>query len=107
LKQLDTPIGVATLTDDSMKRAPRDVVPPTPPSREQILRCNEAVGSVMPVSEPGEMDADSEGIPIGVGHTSTTQEFIGALFFYRDQLDAAGLTDDDVPNLTVIDREGT
>ena len=90
-------------------RPPRDVIPPPPPSREDILRWNAAMaaGTTMNISEPGEILTDPDGVPIGVGPSSTTRETIGCMPVYRDQLAAAGLTEDDVPNLTIIDRKGT
>ncbi len=88
-------------------RPPRDVVPPPPPSREDILRWNDIVGTTMNIREPGEILTDPDGVPIGVGPTSTTRDTIGSMPVYRDQLAAAGLTEDDVPNLTIIDRKGT
>lgn len=87
-------------------RPPPDVVPPQPLTREEILRMNDVVGTVQPVSQPGEFDEDADGFPLSVGPSSTAPEFIGALPVYADQLDAAGLTPDDVPNLIVYTRKG-
>ncbi|MCZ0727195.1 hypothetical protein [Mycolicibacterium iranicum] len=89
------------------EKPPKDVVPPTPPTREDILRWNAMVGTVMNVSEPGEIISDPDsGLPLGVGPTATTRDTIGSIPVTRDQLAAVGLTEDDVPNLTIIDREG-
>ncbi|WP_133167772.1 hypothetical protein [Mycolicibacterium austroafricanum] len=77
-----------------------------PLTREQILRLNDAVGTAVNVSEPGEVLTDTDGVPIGVGPTTTTRATLGSWPVYRVHLDAAGLTADDVPNLTIIDRKG-
>ena len=94
------------MTDNPFRKPPKDVVPPAPLTREQLLRVNDAVGTAVHVSEPGEVLTDTDGVPIGVGPTVTSSATLGSWPVYRDQLDAAGLTPDDVPNLTIIDREG-
>lgn len=83
--------------------APRDAVPPPPPSRDEILQWNALVATAATISEPGEV-ISTDGVPIGVGPTTTTRATIGALTVYQDQLDAVGLTADDVRNLTIRDR---
>lgn len=89
------------------EKPPKDVVPPSPPTREDILRWNDMVGTVMNVSEPGEIILDPEsGVPLGAGPTATTRDTIGSIPVTRDQLAAASLIEDDVPNLTIIDRKG-
>lgn len=94
------------MTDHRRGKPPTDVVPPAPRTREQILRMNDAVGTAVHVSEPGEILTDTDGMPIGVGPTTTSSATLGSWPVYRDQLDAAGLTPEDVPNLTIIDRIG-
>ena len=91
---------------DHPRRSPRDVVAFTQPTRKQILEWNAMVGTAMPVSQPGDFKVDSDGTPLSVGPSSTAPELIGALPVYADQLTAAGLTPDDVPNLIVYHREG-
>lgn len=90
----------------SNQRRPKDVVPSTPPTREDVLRWNDTVGTVVNVSQPGDIPTDPDGIPLGVGPTSTTRDTIGLIPITRDQLAAVGLTEDDVPNLTIINRKG-
>ncbi|MDN4521415.1 hypothetical protein QYF68_26855 [Mycolicibacterium austroafricanum] len=94
------------MTDDPSK-APRDVVPPAPPTREQILQWNDMVGTTVTVSAPGEVIPGPDGFPAGMTPNETyTVPLNTPLQVFRDQLDAAGLTADDVPHLTIIDRKG-
>ncbi|WP_460358984.1 hypothetical protein [Mycobacterium sp. ZZG] len=94
------------MTDDASK-APRDVVPPAPLTREQIVELNDTVGTTVTFSVPGEVIPDSDGFPAGMTPNETyTVPLTTHLQVFRDQLDAAGLTADDVPNLTIIDRKG-
>ena len=99
------PLEKHRMTDN--RKAPRDVVAPTQPTRKQILEWNAMVGTVLPVSQPGDFRVDADGAPLAVGPSSTAPELIGALPVYADQLDAAGLTPNDVPNLIVFEREGS
>lgn len=91
---------------DHPRKAPPDVVPAAPPTRHQILSWNTASEQMVLVTEPGQMITDPDGYPCGVSESRSYFEPIGRLVVYRDQLDAVGLTDDDVPNLTIIERKG-
>lgn len=90
---------------DEFGKAPADVVPPSPSTREQILQWNDQIGATVTISVPGQMISDLDGLPAGMTPSEVyTVPLPGRLQVFRDQLDAAGLTEDDVPNLTIIDR---
>ena len=97
----DPDIWGRSTTKENPVNIPRDVVAPTPPTREQILRWNAAPGMELSVSVPGEINDE------GVGPTTRYHDTVAPLPVYRDQLDAVGLTERDVPNLTVYDRKET
>lgn len=87
---------------DREDRPPRDVVPPGPgPSRETLLAMNDAVGTVVEQVIPGEVLVDLDGVPVAVEPSRTETSVFGGATVTRADLDRAGLTEADVPCLTV------
>lgn len=83
---------------------PRDVVPGSGPTREDLLRQNEIAETWQEVTTPGEMTVDVDGLPTGFGPPTTEHVYVGSSVITRSQLKGAGLTEKDVPNLTVIEN---
>lgn len=82
---------------------PRDIVPGSGLSREDLLRQNANVGSVVDFHIPGEILEDSDGNPIGMTPSRTEKTIFGGASVTPAQLEAVGLTPDDVPNLDVVE----
>lgn len=84
---------------------PADVVPPTPLTpeerREHLLAMNANAGWAE-VTIPGQVIVDPDGVPTGVEPSRTETVHRGAAVT-RSELERAGLTAQDVPNLTIID----
>lgn len=80
-------------------------------TRESLKRMNDLVGSDVTYTEPGEVLEDADGIPNAVGPTTTTQAFFGGIAVARHEVDALGITADelarDFPNITIIDAPTT
>lgn len=88
---------------DRAESAPPDVVPPTGLTREDLLRMNDNTGTWTEVHTPGEVICDADGIPIGMTAGETNTVYFGGATVTPAQLEAVGLTPDDVPNLDVVD----
>jgi hypothetical protein len=55
------------MTDDQHSaKPPKDVVPPVPLTREQIIQLSDMVGTTVAISVPGEVIPDPEGFPAGM-----------------------------------------
>lgn len=82
---------------------PPDVVPPErrPMDRAELLRLNDQSGWAE-VTIPGEVILDADGIPTGVG-PSRTETVHRSTTVTTDDLESAGLTPDDVPELVVVE----
>lgn len=77
----------------------------TAPSREALLRLNAAVDAQVAYQGDPELLEDAEGRPLAFLPAPQVGAFIAGVIVTRGELDAAGLTPGDVPNLTVIDPE--
>lgn len=93
---------------DTSDAPPPDVVPPAPASREEMrahfLRINDAAGTWVPITTPGEVILDPDGFPIGVEPSRVENHYHGGAEVMLHQLEDVGLTPEDVPNLTVWDH---
>lgn len=87
----------------SGREIPRDVVPGSGLTREDLLRRNEMADTWREVTTPGEMTFDVDGMPTGFGPPTTEQVYDAGTVITRSQLEATGLTEADVPNLIVTD----
>lgn len=85
---------------------PRDVVDPTGLTGRTILALDAAAGQPVTVTEPGEL-LDSDDGPLGVGPATTGTFHMGRPTIAAADLEAAGLSPSDVPNLNIIDTKGT
>lgn len=85
------------------REVPRDVVPGPGPTRDDLVRWNATVGQVVTGTIPGRLIEDVDGMPLGVEPSREITSIFGGASVTTAQLDAAGLTPDDVPNLDVID----
>ncbi len=72
-------------------------------TREDLLAQNEAAGTWAEVTIPGKVDFDVDGVPSGVGPSTTEAVYRGPTVVTRSQLAALDLTPEDVPNLVVMD----
>lgn len=94
------------LWDELTRRSsvPADIVPGRGLTRDDLLAQDAAAGTWAEVTIPGEVVLSPEtGLPIGFGEPTTETVYRGGSMVTHTQLAAAGLTPDDVPNLTVID----
>lgn len=86
---------------------PADLVPRSEPTqeerREHLLSLNRAADSERMMTTPGEVLEDVDGNPIGMTAPTTELVFIGAATITPDDLERAGLTEEDVPNLNITD----
>lgn len=83
-------------------KGPRDVVPGSGLTREDILAMDEAIGTRVNVQTPGEVLCDVDGIPTAVEPTRhRTASLAGVVLTSRD-LQRVGLTPEDVPNISVV-----
>lgn len=91
---------------DPQSAPPEDIVPPDGPrglTREALIQQNNAVGTVGEYEIPGEVLLDPDGVPVGVGPSSVGRTYIGATFVTRAQLEALGLTEEEVPNVKIVE----
>jgi hypothetical protein len=80
-----------------------DIVERQPLTREQILKWNLLAGNKVDVTLPGELVEDLDGIPSSVGPSKVTP---GATFTHltvtRPELDATGLTPEEIPHVRIV-----
>jgi hypothetical protein len=83
---------------------PRDIVPGSGLDRDTLLHQNAMVSDIArEVTIPGEVIEDVDGNIIGMTASRTEHVSFGGAVVTRAQLDAAGLTPEDVPNLHVLE----
>lgn len=82
---------------------PRDVVPPAGPSAETLRRLNNAIGKPIQQKEPGELIEDTDGNPIAVEQSKTHAATLGTVTITAAEVEAAGLTPADLPNLEILE----
>ena len=88
---------------DPADRPPPDVVPGSGLTREDLLRQNANAGTWAEVTLPGKIIPSPEtGLPIGF-EPSTTELVHRDTAVFRSELTRLGLTEDDVPNIKVLD----
>lgn len=84
---------------------PRDTVPPTSITLDDLQRMNDMVGKPVTVTIPGKVITDVDGVPIGVTESRTEPGGMFVAIVSRREIAALGLTPEDVqrdfPNLTV------
>lgn len=96
------------MTHDDLNRpfAPRDVVPPTGMTRESLKRQNDAVNTEVTITTPGEVILDNDGIPNGVGPSTTTTGALGGIVITDTDQRRLGITEhelaNDFPNVRVV-----
>ena len=73
--------------------------------RDLYLHFNQAAAkrSELTMTEPGEPVTDVDGNPSHVTQGKTVTGVFAGATFTRREIEAAGLTADDLPNLTIID----
>lgn len=86
---------------------PRDLVRGPGLTRADLIAMNAAVGTVVTGEIAGEVLLDVDGIPNAVGPSEKVSSYCGGIVVSSDQLHALGLTRQDVPNVTVLDRKET
>lgn len=82
---------------------PRDVVRGTGLTREDVIRQNDLTGQAVQITVPGEIVEDTDGSIIGITSATTESGIFGGTYMTRSQLDAVGLTPDDVPKIRIIE----
>lgn len=81
---------------------PKDIVPRTPITADDLRALNDLIGSEVDMAEPQGVVTDSAGIPTwALAPTVSTGQLTGATFT-ADEVRLAGLTPADIPNITVI-----
>ena len=75
--------------------------------RELYLLFNNAAGkrSELTMTDPGEPVSDVNGAPSHVTQGKTSSGIFAGSRFTRREIEAVGLTAEDLPNLTIIDTE--
>ena len=81
---------------------PDDVVPTKGLDRETILALDAAVGTVVTFTEPGTVITGPDGGPIGMTEARIVEATLTAPMIPRAALEAAGLTDAEVPNVRIV-----
>jgi len=76
-------------------------------ARDLYLKLNAAAGKrpAMTLREPGEPVSDVNGTPSHVTAGNTSTGIFAGATFTRREIEAAGLTAEYLPNLTIIDTE--
>ena len=93
---------VRHLFRSARESVPADVVPSSGLTREDLLRQNDAAGTWVAVTTPGELLFDPDGMPIGVGEAETVPTNVGSTTVTRAQLEQLGLTEQEVPNVHIL-----
>jgi hypothetical protein len=83
-------------------RPPPDVVPRKGCDRDLILALNDAAGESLDYHDPGTVFTGPDGTPIGVTPDRTGNATLGRPIIGRAVLEAAGLTEEDVPNVRIV-----
>ena len=95
---------------DKAEAVPSDVVPVTKATpaemRAHYLHMNEIAGTWVEFTTPGEVILDPDGMPIGVGESRTELAYHGGVVVTRAELEATGLTPEDVPNVRIWEPRG-
>ena len=83
--------------------APRDIVPGEGLTIEALRRQNDMTGKVVPITIPGEVILDVDGMPIGVEPSTTTRGYFGGTVITQADVDRLGIDPDDFPNIKIMD----
>jgi len=86
-----------------MVNNPKDIVPPKGLTADTLQRLNATVGQQIEQREPGELIENNDGAPLAVG---APQHHIGTLadvVVTAAEVEAAGLTSADIPNIEIIE----
>lgn len=86
--------------------APPDVIAPLGLDRATIVALNLAAMTSVEVCEPGPIIESAEGDPLAVGPPAVGGFTLARPMIPRHALEAAGLTEAEVPNLRVVDVPG-
>ncbi|CQD20028.1 hypothetical protein BN970_04599 [Mycolicibacterium conceptionense] len=91
-------------------QAPRDVVPSTGLTREDLERQSAAYvrseqGQPSTGTIPGEILLDPDGMPVGVGPSRTVTASFGGTFITAAQAEQFGIAPDELPGIFIIDNE--
>lgn len=81
---------------------PRDVVPPTGLTREDVLRMNDNTGTWTQIHTPGEVVEDTDGNPIGVTPDEVETVYFAGAAMTEHELEQLGLSPEDVPNIRIL-----
>ena len=75
--------------------------------KDLYLKFNDAAGkrSTMTMTEPGEPVTDVNGTPSHVTQGKTSSGTFAGATFTRREIEAVGLTAEDLPNLRIIDTQ--
>lgn len=81
--------------------APEDIVPRAGLDRETILKLNTIALQHATYHVPGELLEDVDGLPLGVGPSTTEPVTIARPVITRTELENAGLTEEEIPNIRI------
>lgn len=84
---------------------PEDVVPHKGMDRETILRLNASALTSVGFEEDPPLEETADGAPLAVGPIVRSRAMMGRTLIPRYIVEAAGLTEADVPNLRIYDPE--
>lgn len=86
---------------------PRDIVRGPGLTREALKRMNDMTGTVVDYTTPGEVLLDMDGMPNGVGPSTTSRSYFGGVAITPRDVERLGLTDEELTtefqNVRVID----
>lgn len=83
---------------------PRDVVRGSGLTREAVIHQNDMTGKTVQITIPGHVIEDADGNPIGMTPSETSTGTFGGTCMTLRELEAVGLTPEQVPNIRVIDE---
>lgn len=89
-------------TEYVANKAPADVVRGPGLTRDALLGLDLLAANKAIITWPGEVLTDPDGLPIAVGESRTEEATVAGVVVSRRELESAGLTEADVPHLTVL-----
>lgn len=90
------------MIDDPHESPPPDVVPRRGLTLETLAALDRMAGRTVTVTEPGEILLDPDGIPCGVGASTTTSALMARACVSRAELESLGGNPADYPNISFI-----
>jgi len=81
---------------------PRDIVPGSGLTREDLRRMNDATGKPCTGTIPGQVICDVDGVPIGVEPSREVASIFGGVVITRADAERLNVTPDEFPNVRIL-----